>query len=449
MAFVSVAIDGPAATGKTTVGSTLARRQGWLFVDTGAMYRAVTLAALRSDIQLDDEAAVGEIARNRSIEIDPGGNGDLPDRLLLNGEDVTELLHTTEVDRAVSIVSALAPVREAMVKRQRTIAARQSVVMAGRDIATNVLPAASFKIYLDARPDVRAERRCGEIRKRGEPAVHEQILKQVLDRDRLDSERSLNPLRAAADATVVDTSDLTLDEVIDAVARLVNPSHTVTQRTRRADWVARAILGLSTRYQIEGASNVPRKGPLLLIANHLNLADPVLIVASAGRPITFMVKKELLDNLFFRWMVRATGVRAMPVRRAQPDRSALTEAVSLLARGQAVLMFPEGTRSLDSRMALPHAGVALIARMSDAPIVPVGIVGTDQIRGTGWLFRRPRIGIRYGRPFHLGDLPERAGAKERDAKSFAMMQRVAALLPERNRGVYALNAHDPPGSVPA
>ncbi len=234
MTFISVAIDGPAATGKSTVGSTLARRQGWLFVDTGAMYRSVTLAALRSGTRLDDEAAVGEIAKNRSIEIDRGTNDNQPERLLLDGKDVTELLHTPEIDQAVSIVSALAPVREAMVKRQRSIATRRSVVMAGRDIATNVLPAASFKIYLDARPEVRARRRCEEFRKRGEPSEYEQILQQVLDRDRLDSERKLNPLRAADDATVVDTSDLTLDEVIHAVVRLVeSESNDDTEKSSR------------------------------------------------------------------------------------------------------------------------------------------------------------------------------------------------------------------------
>lgn len=223
----------------------------------------------------------------------------------------------------------------------------------------------------------------------------------------------------------------------------------MTPRNRRAERIARAILGLSTGYRCEGASNVPLNGPLLLIANHLNLADPILIVATAGRPITFMLKKELVDNRFFRWMVRATGVGALPVRRGQPDRAALSEAVSLLARGEAVLMFPEGTRSLDGRMTLPHAGIELIARLSNAPILPVAIVGTGQIRGAGWLFRRPRIGIRYGRPFHLDELPEQTAAKDRDAKAFAMMQRVAALLPERNRGVYAVDAADPAESVSA
>ncbi len=197
---MKVAIDGPAASGKTTVGRALARQFGCRFIETGNMYRAAALGLARG-ISLDA----------MSIDVTDG------ERLLLNGADVTNLLHTPELDQKSSEVATRGDVRAKLVALQRDMAARSNVVMEGRDIGTVVLPDADVKIFLRASPDIRAQRRAGE---RGDRSLHE-TLEQLRARDERDSTRAIAPLNPASDATIIDTDQKTLPEVISAAADLV------------------------------------------------------------------------------------------------------------------------------------------------------------------------------------------------------------------------------------
>jgi cytidylate kinase len=218
----TIAIDGPAGVGKSTIGSALADRLGYAYFDTGVLYRAVTLSALRRGAALDDAAALAEIAAALDLAFAPLAVADGRQvTVLLGGEDVTWALREPAVNEAVSIVSALPGVRQALLERQREIGRRGRVVMVGRDIGTTVLPDAPLKIYLDASADVRARRRCREMQERGEPADEAAVLAAVLRRDQLDSQRSASPLRAADDAVRIDTDDLPVDDVLAHVLRLV------------------------------------------------------------------------------------------------------------------------------------------------------------------------------------------------------------------------------------
>ena len=218
-----IAIDGPAASGKSTVGKRVAEKLGFLLFDTGALYRAVTLAALRRGIPIEDEARISDLARTVHIELIPADAADGRSyTVLVDGEDVTWAIRGEEVDARVSAVSAYPGVREALKQQQRRIARQGRVVMAGRDIGTVVFPEAPLKVYLDASPQVRAQRRCEELRARGEDADFEEILAAVRRRDAIDSTRTTAPLRIADDAVIIDTDHMDVDEVVDAIVQLAH-----------------------------------------------------------------------------------------------------------------------------------------------------------------------------------------------------------------------------------
>ena len=218
-----IAIDGPAASGKSTLADHLARELGYLFFDTGVMYRAVTWAAMAEDVQVSDEKAVTALADRLQIDVRPPSQEDgRPYDVLVDGKDVTWMIRGPEVEACVSQVSAFAGVRQAMTLQQRRIGLRGKVVMVGRDIGTVVLPEAELKIYLDASVQERAHRRYLEVLGRGETASFEQILVSIRRRDKIDSTRSLAPLRPAEDAVIINSDGLTVEEVLQTVRELIN-----------------------------------------------------------------------------------------------------------------------------------------------------------------------------------------------------------------------------------
>lgn len=218
----TIAIDGPAASGKSTIGELIARRQAYLYFDTGVMYRAVTWAALDRGIPIGDEAAVTDLAEHLTIDVAPPTADDGRQYTVsADGRDVTWQLRQPAVNANVSPVSAYAGVREALVRQQRRVAAEAPVVMVGRDIGTVVLRDADLKVYLDASVEERARRRWCEIRARGESTDYETVLGSMRRRDRIDSSRAVSPLRAADDAVILDTTDMTIDQVVAAVETLI------------------------------------------------------------------------------------------------------------------------------------------------------------------------------------------------------------------------------------
>jgi len=219
----TIAIDGPAASGKSTLAQILADRLGYLYLDTGVMYRAVTLAALRKLGRVDDEAAVDRLAETAQIDVRPASlsDGRMYD-VLLDGEDITWAIRQRDVDANVSAVSAYAGVRAAMTAQQRRIGQRGRVVMVGRDIGTVVLPFADLKVYLDASVEERARRRYDELVKRGEPAEYEAVLAAMKKRDAFDSSRELAPLRPADDAVILNSDGMSIEQVVEQVMKLID-----------------------------------------------------------------------------------------------------------------------------------------------------------------------------------------------------------------------------------
>lgn len=217
-----IAIDGPAASGKSTIGLRLANALGYLFFDTGVMYRAVTWLALERGIDVREEARVTLLAEEAQIDIAPASRTDGRScDVFVDGRDVTWETRSRKVDANVSIVAAYAGVRKALSQQQRRIGQRGKIVMVGRDIGTVVLPEADLKIYLDATAEERARRRYEEIVARGGTPEYEAILKRVIERDRIDSTRDVAPLKAAEDAVVLNSDQMNADEVFERILALV------------------------------------------------------------------------------------------------------------------------------------------------------------------------------------------------------------------------------------
>ena len=213
----AIAIDGPAGAGKSSVARAVARALNATYLDTGAMYRAVGLYMMKSGVPLDMPALIAAHADDAHVDV-RYENG--VQHIDLNGEDVSDAIRENAVSAAASAVSAVPRVRELMVARQREIAAKTDVVMDGRDIGTRVLPAAPLKIFLTARAEVRAQRRCLELKERGEKVDLDTLLEEIKKRDYNDSHRAVSPMTPAADAILLDSSDMTEAEVISHVVAL-------------------------------------------------------------------------------------------------------------------------------------------------------------------------------------------------------------------------------------
>ena len=214
----NIAIDGPAGAGKSTIAKQIAKRKGYIYVDTGAMYRAMALYFLRAGIPADDEAAITAGCEQITITL-ATQNGE--QQVFLNGENVNGFIRTEEVGKMTSAVSVYAPVREKLTQMQREMARTTDLVMDGRDIGTCVLPQAQVKIYLTASVETRGKRRFLELQEKGEACSLEDICKDIEKRDYSDMTREISPLKQAKDAVFVDSSDMTIEQVVEKVINIV------------------------------------------------------------------------------------------------------------------------------------------------------------------------------------------------------------------------------------
>jgi len=448
-----VALDGPGSSGKSSVGAAAALELGYRFMDTGLLYRAATWLANRRGIEPDDvEKLVGLVGE---IEFGPDDKGRLA-RVLVDGIDETDDVHTEDVDRRVSDYSRVPELRTALLERQRAIARGGRVIVAGRDIGTVVLPDADLKIFLNASVDERARRRAEERGIDPDGPEGQAILAELRRRDELDSTRTVAPLRPADDARILVTDgnrfEQTVAMVTDAVRaaeRDASPDAPQPFESHIAWWmmllarVVRVVLSAFVRLRVEGdLAAIPRTGPVILAANHASNADPVVLGAvltlSLGRRMHWLAKKEIFDWPIVGWMARNGGIH--PVDRSTADVEAFRTARRILDEGQVLFVFPEGTRSPDGGLQRARDGVAMLALRTGAPIVPIGIAGSDKVWPKGRKLPRPggSVTVTVGRPFSLADeVP--AGLRGREAKSAAttgLMRRIAELLPARQRGVY-------------
>jgi CMP/dCMP kinase len=487
-----IALDGPASSGKSSVGAAAARTLGYRFFDTGLLYRALTALALRRGIATDDVA--GLVGLVPSIELGGDADGRLV-RVMLDGMDATAEARGSGVDAHVSAVAQHADVREALLPRQRAMALGGGIVVAGRDIGTVVLPDADVKIFLDASVEERALRRILERGLDVASAEAEAVRAQLRARDDQDRNRAVAPLAAADDAHVLWTDGNTLHRTVELVVAEIRrtgrapdeapappddraapadpappagagatrpasgprpaagPSRQdpavrddLSLLVRMVALVSRIGSRLFARVRWEGLERIPRHGAVILAPNHISNADPVVLGAFAtpamkDRRLHWLGKRELFGWPVFGWIAANGGVH--PVDRSTADVEAYRTAIRILEAGQALVIFPEGTRSPTGSLQEAKDGLATLALRSGALVLPIGINGTDLVwpRGRKLPLPWPRrtIVCRVGEPFLVADLVP-PGTDRRAAKTLAtraIMGRIAELLEPRHRGVYA------------
>jgi len=484
-----ITIDGPAGSGKSTIGEQLAQALGYLYVDTGAMYRALTWLALQEQVDLADGPALAQLARHANIHIQrPEVQDGRQYTVTVNGQDVTWAIRDASVTRWVSTVATHPEVRTVLREWQRALGRQGHVIMVGRDIGAIVLPDAELKIYLTASLEERARRRQADMlaRKNGQLEQELPSLQEVmLDIERRDNSDREN-MEPAKDAIVVDTDHMSIPQVVDTISSYVQfyGDNRMAQHAQDADsapkqenepslakpiptplttttsaapvaavkkainlyepyvtprlaydvlkLVALVVFTLVSRMHIRGRYNVPRKGPYILAPNHLSWTDIPLVAAYVPGKVIYMAKEEYFSSRLA-WLVRFLG--AFPVKRGEGDRQALRAAEEQLKKGNVVVLFPEGTRSKTRTMAKGHAGLGMIALRSGVPVIPVAIWGSENALkkfGTS-------ITISYGKPMTFKPKGKKATREDIDNATESVMHEIAAMIPPVYRGVYAEN----------
>ena len=392
-----ITIDGPAGAGKSTAARLLAERLGYTLVPTGAMYRALALSLIRAGIPARDGEELRAHLAPRAVVVRAG-------RVYLDGEDVSDAIRSREVAQATSSITTLASVREKVTPLQREMAKAGGAVLEGRDTGTIVCPDAEVKFFVTASIDARARRRQAELAATGTPAPLDAIRAELRARDTQDETRELAPLRKAADAIEVDTSDLTVEQVVERLLATIERRGGTAQVTvgtpvNRLYAVLKvpavAIARTMFRLESRGRENVPATGAVLLAANHSSVLDPPLIGSATDRQLSFLAKAELFDLPLFGGLIRR--VNARPIRREGADPSALRTAMRVLEDGGALLIFPEGTRGDEGIIRSAKTGAGMLAVLSGAAVVPVFIKGSGRAWPRGRKLPRPvRVTVTFG-----------------------------------------------------
>jgi cytidylate kinase len=388
-----ITIDGPAGAGKTTVARLLAERLGYELIPTGAMYRALALSVLRAGLSLDDPVALARHLAPVEVTVTDG-------HVFLNGEDVTREIRTQAVADATSTLSMRAEVRDKVTPLQRRAAEPGGVVLEGRDTGTVVCPKADVKFFVTASLESRARRRHAELAAQGVVADLDAVRTEIKDRDRQDTTRPLAPLVKAADAIEIDTSDLSIEQVVERVlaaieSRLAPAPHRRFYASMKL--LAVAVMRALFRLEASGTEHVPTRGPVLLVSNHSSVLDPPLVGGACPRQLTFLAKAELFGVPGFGRLIHALNAR--PVKREGADAAALRAALRVLEQGGALLVFPEGTRGEEGRLREAKPGAALLAVLSGAPVVPVLVRGSGRAWPRGRRFPRPaKVRVTFGPP---------------------------------------------------
>ena len=398
--FLIVAVDGGAASGKSSLARALARRFNFLHVDTGSHYRAITLALRQAGVAPENGPAIDSALQNLPLGTRIEGRAA---RITLTGQvpDAAQL-RAPEVNANVSKFAAIPAVRLFLFGYQRSLAALAQaekfagLVMEGRDIGSVIFPDAPLRLFLTADPATRANRRAAE----GQADA-------VAERDRLDSARATAPLTCPRGASVIDSSSLTLDEVVARASVLVNAAFLNLAGHDDAGqfpafyklvWhTSRSFLQVVGRVEARGTENIPRVGPFILASNHASFLDPLLIGSFLPRPICSFARKTLWSSRVMVWVLN--NLKCIPVDRdGEGDVGALKRVMATLKSGEAVQIFPEGTRTRDGQLQPARRGVGLLAGRLGVPVVPTRVFGTFETLNRRQIFPRPfyRLGVTYG-----------------------------------------------------
>lgn len=403
-----IAIDGPSGTGKSTVAKGVAKRLGFAFFDTGAMYRSIAWKIQKEKIDPKDLERIKTLLPYFHFEMRTNRKGER--RYFVDGEDITEAIRSQEISVISSQIAVYSPVRQALVKVQREFGHSRDAVFEGRDMGTVVFPEADLKIFLTARSEVRAQRRYCELLNKfpdlAQSLSFEQILQEIETRDRTDMTRPVSPLKQAPDAILIDTSDLTAEEVIDKVIRL-KPRHKRAYPPMKCSywivyWIARIFFKTCFRLKIYGLKHF-RHGPGLIAANHTSLYDPPVLSISCPEEVHFLAKETLFHYPFLGWLIRILNTHSVAYNAG--DIQTFRQIIQLLQGGKKLILFPEGSRSDDGKLQPLERGLAFLAQKTNCPIFPAYLQGTYEAWPRSRKFPKlfGKITCVFGSPIEPGD----------------------------------------------
>lgn len=428
--MINIAIDGPAGAGKSTIAKAVAKDLGIIYLDTGAMYRATAYLALQKGIDPKDEQKVSEMLEDLKMDI-VYKDGD--QHIIVNGIDATPYLREHYMSKAASDISALPCVRYKMVDLQRDFASKNDVVLDGRDIGTFVLPNANCKFFLTASPEERAQRRMKDLEEKGEKVDYQTLLSDIIQRDYNDSHRKVAPLKQADDADFVDTTQMSVEDVVAHVKEVVHiktknansteqnaekpstiiPSSEMDKKTlariktyykpekrfifyRFLRVILRPIQMLVWPTKVIGAENANKVKGALFTCNHYSKMDSMIpYFVLFKKEAHALAKYELFTNPVAGWFLHKMG--AIPVRRGEADIESVKQVLRVLKDGKQLLIFPEGTRNKEGtqQMAEFKTGTARFAIKAKVPVVPMIYYQSPKAFRKNWLY--------VGEPFSLED----------------------------------------------
>jgi len=426
--MINIAIDGPAGAGKSTIAKAVAKDLGIIYLDTGAMYRATAYLALQKGIDPKDEQKVSEMLEDLKMDI---VYKDGEQRIIVNGIDATPYLREHYMSKAASDISALPCVRYKMVDLQRDFASKNDVVLDGRDIGTFVLPNANCKFFLTASPEERARRRMKDLEEKGEKVDYQTLLSDIIQRDYNDSHRKVAPLKQADDADFVDTTQMSVEDVVAHVKEVVHiktknenpteqnaekpstiiPSSKMDKKTlariktyykpeksfafyRFLRVILRPIQMLVWPTKVIGAENAKKVKGALFTCNHYSKMDSMIpYFVLFKKEAHALAKYELFTNPVAGWFLHKMG--AIPVRRGEADIESVKQVLRVLKDGKQLLIFPEGTRNKEGtqHMAEFKTGTARFAIKAKVPVVPMIYYQSPKAFRKNWLY--------VGEPFSL------------------------------------------------
>ena len=386
--YIAISIDGPAASGKTTVGRIVARKLGIQFLDSGKLYRVAALLSETLTLKIP------ELLDHIDLKLKG-------EKFIANGLDVTKKLNTVEIGEKASVMSVDPKLREWVNKTIRKLAKESSIIVTGRDIGTVVLPDAGVKIYLDASVEERTIRRFKDEKGR---KSYKEIFDALKKRDARDSGRKVAPLKQADGSTLIDSTNMTIPQVVNVILNLAKEKLSQTKLSRWwrfsysvALWYSRMKFDI----EIHGRGNIPTEGPVIVVANHVSLLDVFFVGFALPRMATYLAKIELMKIPLISNAVRAYG--AVPVRREFATRDTIMAINKALSKNDIMTIFPEATRSWDGKLSGRYqTGAVQFAHKYHAKIVPIGIIGGHEIMAPGTKYpKKGKVTVNVGEPIEL------------------------------------------------
>lgn len=380
-----ITIDGTSGSGKSTIAKKVADKLGFLYFETGAMYRCFAYYALKNKVDENNVSQIKKLLKSFSFRIEI--SQERSKLYFVNDEDITDQIRTLDVSKKASDISTIPAVRKKLVALQRNFAGNENTIFEGRDMGTVVFPYADLKIFFSANPEIRAERRTEELKQKypDQTIVYKEVLDAIKERDFQDMNRKISPLKQAKDAVLIETSDKTIDEIVDLVIQKKEEVEKKTHATLYPNiplfysliiFICSFFAKIFYRHKIYGREHyVPGSG--IVAANHVSHFDPPLVAISVPDELYFLAKKDLFSIPVFGKFIYKLNSR--PVSNSGSDAQVFREVLKVLKGDKKILLFPEGTRSKTGEIIDLKQGVAFLALRSKKNIFPIYIHGSHKI----------------------------------------------------------------------